>query len=353
MPPLSRMSGPVGRRTMAALAMLAADALPPMVLPAMLLAVATAPCTAQEPGRRTPAAPQRQADEEAVRAAARAYLEALDRGDGRTLAAMWTTDGDIVDDDGRVMNGRETVAATVPPADAAVRPASELREASLRFLSADVAVEDGEVKVTPPGSTAVHTGHFTALWVRQAGEWKLAGLRESRIDAAAAAPKLADLEWMVGDWTVVDEPTARQQAADAPQAGSTDQPSMEVTVRWDDGHAFLVREMKVVRNTPAGRSATAHITQRIGWDPLSRQLRSWSFSSDGGHAESTWTREGDTWIARAMAVMPDGSQTSSLNLYTYDGADRYTWRSLPTHVGGEHLPQVTMTMVRKKGSDAR
>jgi hypothetical protein len=54
-----------------------------------------------------------------------------------------------------------------------------------------------------------------------------------------------------------------------------------------------------------------------------------------------------------MAVLPDGTQASSLNLYSYDGADRYTWRSLPTHVGGEHLPQVTMTMVRKKGAAGR
>lgn len=354
MPPLSRVSGPAGRRTMAARAALTAGLLLSTILPAALLAVATAPCTAQEPGSRTPAAPQFRADEEAVRAAARGYLEALERGDGRTLAAMWTPDGDIVDDDGRVMNGRATVAATAP-VDAAARPAFELRETSLRFLSADVAVEDGAVQVKPPGSTAVHTGHFTALWVRQAGGWKLAGLRESRIDAAAAAPKLADLEWMVGEWTIVDETAGRRPAAAAaaPSTGPSDQPAMEVSVRWDEGRMFLVREMKLVRQTPTGQSAAAHITQRIGWDPLSRQLRSWSFGSDGSHAESTWTREGDTWIARAMAVMPDGSQTSTLNLYTYDGADRCTWRSLPTHVGGEHLPQVTMTMVRKKGGDGR
>ena len=297
----------------------------------------------------------RQADEEAVRAAARGYVEALERGDGRTLAAMWTPDGDIVDDEGRVMNGRETVASTAPRADGDSRPAFDLRETSLRFLAADVVVEDGEVTVTPPGSSTAHTGHFTAVWVRQAGAWKLAALRESRIGSSTNAPKLADLEWMVGDWTVVEEhpDTPRGAAANAQASKAPDQPAMEVSVRWDEGHAFLLREMKVVRKTAAGQSAVSHITQRIGWDPLSRQLRSWSFSSDGGHAESIWTREGDTWIARAMAVLPDGTQTSSLNLYSYDGADRYTWRSLPTHVGGEHLPQVTMTMVRKKGAAGR
>jgi len=348
MPPLPHPSGPPGRTVPVG------AALPAGLLLTMLIGIAADRCSAQAPGGRVAEASPRQADEAAVRAAAQAYLDALGRGDGQALAAMWTVDGDIVDDDGRVMNGRETVAATVPT-DAAARPKFDLRETSLRFLSTDVALEDGEVQVTPPGSTTVHTGHFTALWVRQSGAWKLAGLRESRIDGSADAPKLADLAWMLGDWTVVDEPTGRQPAAadGGGPGGGNERPAMEVSVRWDEGRAFLVREMKIVRSTPAGPSSTAHITQRIGWDPLSRQLRSWSFSSDGGHAESTWTREGDTWIARATAVMPDGSQTSSLNLYTYDGVDRYTWRSLPTHVGGEHLPQVTMTMVRKKGGDGK
>jgi hypothetical protein len=97
-----------------------------------------------------------------------------------------------------------------------------------------------------------------------------------------------------------------------------------------------------------------HLSQRIGWDPLSRQIVSWSFGSDGSHGEAIWTRDGSadgtTWIARTMAVMPDGSQTSALNIYAYDGADRCTWRSVPTHVGGEHAPHVTMTMIRKKST---
>lgn len=338
-----------------------AAAVPPgvtgLTVPAAVLAVAVAiagGAAAQQPGGSPGGTVQRQGDEEGVRAAARAYVAALERGDGRALAAMWTPDGDVVDDDGRVTNGRETVAAATPPADDASRPKFDLRETRLRFLAADVAVEDGEVTVTPPGSTAVHTGHFTALWVRQAGAWKLAGLRESRIGASTDAPRLTDLEWMVGEWTVVEEHAASPRRPDgADQPAAADQPAMEVSVRWDEGRAFLLREMKVLRKTAGGTAAVSHITQRIGWDPLSRQLRSWSFGSDGGRAESIWSRDGDTWVARAVTVLPDGTQTSSLNIYSYDGADRCTWRSLPTHVGGEHLHQTELTMVRKKGAAGR
>jgi hypothetical protein len=51
--------------------------------------------------------------------------------------------------------------------------------------------------------------------------------------------------------------------------------------------------------------------------------------------------------------MPDGSQTASVNIYTADGPDRCTWRSVPTHVGGEQLPQTMITLVRKKGTQPR
>jgi hypothetical protein len=103
-----------------------------------------------------------------------------------------------------------------------------------------------------------------------------------------------------------------------------------VSVRWNATRTFLLRDMKITGDAAAGPSTTdagdglpaMHIAQRIGWDPLSRQIVSWSFGSDGSHGEAAWTRDDDTWIARTMAVMPDGTQTSSLNIYSYDGADR-------------------------------
>ena len=128
---------------------------------------------------------------------------------------------------------------------------------------------------------------------------------------------------------------------------------MEVSVRWNATRTFLLRDMKIAdAAAPSGGDTgdglpAMHITQRIGWDPLSKQIVSWAFGSDGSHGEATWSRDDDTWVARTMAVMPDGTQTSSLNIYTYDGGNRCTWRSVPTHVGGEHAPHVTMTMIRK------
>jgi uncharacterized protein (TIGR02246 family) len=281
-------------------------------------------------------------DEQGLRAAAQRYREALDRGDGKALAALWTADGDIVDEQGTVLGGRTTVAATVPPAADAPRPAFRITDTKLRFLTDAVALEDGTVEVSVPGLTRPLMGRFSATWVREADGWKIAALREDRLDAPAGGATLEDLDWMVGDWVILDDRVGK------PAAGEQAKPPIEMSVRWNANRTFLLRDVKI--SAPDGGDAAAlHVTQRIGWDPLSRQLRSWVFSSDGGHGEATWSRDGDSWVARTTAVLPDGSQTSSLNIYTFDGKDRCAWRSLPTHVGGEHTPPLNLTMIRKGG----
>jgi hypothetical protein len=160
---------------------------------------------------------------------------------------------------------------------------------------------------------------------------------------------------MVGDWTVVEDHPDRERTAGAAPPTPGGKPALEVSVRWNATRTFLLRDMKIADTSAAAAAGgdagdglpAMHITQRIGWDPLSRQIVSWAFGSDGSHGEATWTRDDGTWVARTMSVLPDGTQTSSLNIYSYDGANRCTWRSVPTHVGGEHAPHVSMTMIRK------
>jgi len=284
------------------------------------------------------------ADSAAIRAAGAAYKAALERGDGKALAAIWTPDGDIVDAAGNVMKGRESVALLEPAAAAdAAKPRASftIKDTSLRFMTPDVAVEDGTVTVVPPGGTTPLEGRFAAVWVRHEGSWKIAALREARGEQADGIAVLSDLAWMVGDWTVVED-----------EAGGKDdgpQPKIELSVRWNPSRTFLLRDMKI---TPPGADAEAaiQISQRIGWDPLSKSIHSWVFSSDGGHGEADWSQDEGSWVARTTAVLPDGSQTSSLNIYSYDGKDRCVWRSMPTHVGGEHMPQIHLTLVRKPGT---
>lgn len=287
------------------------------------------------------AAEPRAADAAAIRAAATAYREALERGDGAALTALWTPDGDIVDDIGTVLSGRDTAAVVGPPS-AGPRPEIQLTETGLRFLADDVAIEDGIVEVRmPDGSTM--DGHFTAVWVRHEGAWKIGAVREARIPGTEGPATLQALDWMVGDWIAVPAAGRGEEAA----AGSVAGP-IEVAVRWNASRTFLMRDMRIPPppGAPEG-AAPLEISQRIGWDPLTRQIRGWAFGSDGSHGDSTWTIDGSAWLARTVSVRPDGRRSATLVVYTPDGADRCIVQSLPTHVGGEHEPHLMLTMERR------
>jgi uncharacterized protein (TIGR02246 family) len=279
----------------------------------------------------------RAADEAAIRAATKTYLEALAKGDAAALAALWTPDGDIVDAYGNLLPGRRAIDADAPKEEQPDRPEFHIAETRLRFLTADVAIEDGTVEVVPSTGPPL-TGRFSATWLKHDGTWKLAAVREARGEEPTAEAALADLDWMVGDWVVVDAPVRQDDPT---------KPQIEVSARWNATKTYLTRTMTI---TPGTNVPPLEITQRIGWDPLSKSVHSWVFGSDGSHGEANWTRDGKSWVAQARAIHPDGSQSTSLNIYTYDGKDRCVWKSLPTHVGSEAMPTVNMTMVRKPAS---
>ena len=48
-------------------------------------------------------------EESPIRAAAKSFVEAFDRGDAKAVAAHWTENGSLVDDQGRVFKGRKAI----------------------------------------------------------------------------------------------------------------------------------------------------------------------------------------------------------------------------------------------------
>lgn len=294
------------------------------------------PAHAQTQVRRPAPAPHAGAVEADVFAASQAYKEALARGDADAVRAMWTEDGDIIDDSGSVTRGRDAAEGLAPPQEGAPRPAFTIDSADVRLLSETVAIEDGSVTVTPPGAATPHHGRFTATWVKRPEGWRVASLREWRTDPPEDGAALEALDWLVGDWEVAVNGTEGEA-----------KPELEMSVRWNRTHTYLVRETRV---TPPDGGPALEVSQRIGWDPLTRRIRSWSFSSDGGHSEAVWTLENGVWVARTMSVLPDGTLSRAINHYVYDGADECTFQSLPTHAGGEQVQPTTMTMTRKHGS---
>lgn len=269
--------------------------------------------------------------EQEIRATAKQYVEALARGDGDTLRAIWLPDGDVVDEFGNATPASEIIDREVAAhkngthADGAHRH-MKLLDSKIRFLTAGVAIEDGSVEVSS-GDRPAERGRFTAVWLRDAGRWRLATLREARA-SSRPAEEFAALDAMVGQWV-----------------GQTGKARFDLFAQWNAKHTFLERELKVTHDGQVildGR-------QRIGIDPLDGKVKSWMHDSDGGHGEGVWTRHGDAWIVHAVGVSPDGRRTASTNVYTLDGPDEMTWKSTGGFADGQELPGFEIKLKRAPG----
>lgn len=276
------------------------------------------------------------ADAAAIRATAAAYRDALAKGDAAAIRRIWTPGGDVVDGWGNVLSAADVANVGDGPA-ARLKPEIRMSETRLRLITADVVLEDGSVDVVMPGSTTPLEGWFSAIWVKQGGAWKLAGIREAEQPTALRPDTLDDLDWMVGEWTLVPEDRAGKDAV----------PAMEMSVRWDAGRMFLVRDVRLSSAATAAEPVTLDVQQRIGWDPLVGRIRSWSFSTDGSRGEATWFRDGNSWIAKGTAIQPDGTQATTVHIYSYDGRDRCQWRTMREPFASDDRIPVRATWVRK------
>jgi uncharacterized protein (TIGR02246 family) len=265
-------------------------------------------------------------DEQAIRAAAKQYLAALERGDAKRLAELWTSDGDFVDELGGSHPASELIAEAAQSTGNREPPQVKLLDSRIRFLTGDVALEDGTSDVSRVGAKSPARGRFSALWVKQQGRWRLASLREARIQPAASPAVLADLAWMIGQWSA-----------------QTNDTTLEISARWNATETFLLRDLKVLR---AGQVAF-QAAQRIGWDPISHKIRSWIFDSDGGYGEASWSRDGESWVIQASGVLPDGRQTSATSVVTYDGKDRLSWKTMAATIDGQPGPNLDVEFTRK------
>lgn len=257
------------------------------------------------------------ADEKAVLALDEAFVRAYDKGDAKALAALFTEDAEVEEDSGEVYQGREAVEAALAASFAEDRGARLTLEIdSVRFVTPDVARETGRSVVTPTAGAPV-SRLYTVLYVKRDGQWRISSVREEPDPMVPPRERLKDLEWMVGHW--VDE------GSDA---------LVKLDCRWSDDGNFLLRSFEVRHQG----KAVQKIDQRIGWDPLVRQFRSWDFDSDGGFGEGRWSRDGTSWVVHHSGVRPEGTPASATNVLTRVGPDLIRWRSTVRVLGGQVVP---------------
>jgi len=266
-------------------------------------------------------------DEQQIRRAVVAFVDQYNAHKAEETAALFAADARMVFRDGTEVNGRPEITQAFARAFAASpKAAISVVVDSIRFLTPDVAVEEGSTSLFPDGDTLAARGRYTVVHLKRDGRWLMQSARVVEEESLSAYGDLQPLEWLIGEW--IDE-------------GRTE--VVEAKFRWDENKSFLLEEFQVVR----GGSVVLKGTQRIGWDPRTKQIRSWTFDSAGGFGEAVWTPVEDRWVCKATAVTADGTSASATRTLTHAAPDRVIWSATDRLAGDEQLPDLAVTMVRK------
>ena len=276
------------------------------------------PSDVAQPATTRSAVQHRPEDEQAIRQIVDAFVKSYNDHNATAIAALFTADGTTADEDGNVAKGREAVEK-VFAGIFKEHPKTRIEDTieSIRFVGPAEAIEDGTATITHDKETPAEKGRYRVVHVKRDGKWQMASATDLPEDAWTGEDQLKQLDGFIGDW--VDE--------------SPD--SLVLTsYRWTDNRRFILSQFTV---QIGGRPAMTG-TQRIGWDPLKKTLRSWVFDSEGGFADGLWTRDGKKWLLKLGGVSRDGRAASATHVITPVGKDRMILQTVDRVVGKEKMP---------------
>jgi uncharacterized protein (TIGR02246 family) len=271
-------------------------------------------------------AAERQADEAALKQRTADFVDAVESGDAKEVAGFWTDEGEYTAGDG------VTIRGTVDLEEAyrghfkeAGKPKVCHEIDGIRFLSRDTAVVEGTFESAYAKEKEPKRAGFSILYVREDDVWGIAVLREWSRETT-----LGDLDWLVGEWS------AKTKGGEANTA-----------YRWSDDKSFITMEFRVKTE---GDVTSGH--QVIARDPASGAIRSWMFVG-GGIGEGVWSREGQKWVIQSRGLSAEGEELVATNIFTPQGQDAFTFRSIDRTREGEELPDVGPVTVKRTKQDAK
>ena len=266
--------------------------------------------------------------------AVQSYAAAFNKNDAAATAAHWAETGVYVDrETGARTEGRDAIQAdfeTLFKERTGARLAIELTDR--RLIKPDVASIEGNATASLPGEESSTTA-FSAILVRQGEQWLIDSVHESpQATPPTAHDALADLEWLLGRWLDESETTR-----------------VETNVRFGAGNSFLVRSFVV----QAPDEEEEQGTQVIGWDPRLKQIRSWSFFSDGSFGDGLWSKSGNDWLVKGTHTLADGRVASGTQVVEREGNDTLHVRLIGREIDGEPQPNSEpVRVVRAAGPEA-
>ncbi len=266
----------------------------------------------------------------AIRAESQAFVAAFNKKDAKAIAAMWTKEGEYVDDLGRRFLGREAIEQAYAEFFAN-SPKVKLRVMidSVRLLGHSTAIEDGRAIVEPPPAGSPAYSKYTAVHVKVDGKWLMASVRDTHVETPSAFRNVADLQWLIGEW-VAEEHGVKTESV----------------CRWVANKSFVERKYTM---TSVDGTQTSGV-QLIGWNPRDGHVQSWSFSPDGGHAVGIWTPQQGGWRAEMHGVTGAGVPTTSVNLLRRLDHNAYVWQSAQRTAGDAAVPDTDEVIMKRQSA---
>src|SRR5262245_45588128 len=199
--------------------------------------------------------PARAEDKTAIEKRTQALLAALEKGDAKEVVAFWTPEGEYLGSEGQTIRGRENLEKAYKAfLEKNPRKGITAQDQSVRFLSKDTAIEEGHFRVKGKTPAERSTLRYSALYIRDNGQWYLGLLREW-----SDGPSLKELDWLIGAWTTKSEGAEGR-----------------ITFDWAEGKTYILAKFSIKRDD---RTVTG--TQVIARDPSTGAIRSWTFGSEG------------------------------------------------------------------------
>jgi uncharacterized protein (TIGR02246 family) len=270
------------------------------------------------------------ADEtEAVAARVQAYVTAFNQRDVDACVEHWSDNAEyVLSESGARVRGRKAIREALQKLlDRDERFELSVSDQRFRQVSKDVVLEEGTATVVS-ARHGVERADYVVVHVKQQGKWYRDSVREmTSARPQASISQLVELAWLVGEWRA-----------------ENDQGTVDVQGKWMHDKRFISRSFKV-RGT---NGYQLDGTQIVGWDPAAGVIRSWSFDSEGGFEQAVWTRDGERWLVKVIAVLPDGSVGSEQRRVTADDDGRMSTEVIEQQVNGQLLPgSEQVTLVRQ------
>ncbi len=283
----------------------------------------------EKPTTAKKAVETKDADEEAIRHSAAAFTTAYNAHNANAVSELFALKAELTDEDGNLIKGREAIEKEFASQFLKFPEARiEIEIGSIRVLTQHIALEEGIVRGQPTPDGPVNVSSYVAVHVKVDGHWQLASVTDFEVASDDLTPNdhLQQLAWMEGDW--LDE---------------SSESTVKSSCRWDESGHYLLHDFFL----QIAGSVSASGSMRIGWDPLSKQLKSWTFDADSGYAEGLWTRIGDEWMVRSHGVNAEGKVTSAISVFRYVNKDTMTWRAYDRVIGGEPADDVPENVIKR------